>query len=564
MNKLVLASLLFASVALPAHATTYTDCARTPTAFTTTWHVDIVNGQSPANGGDGSAAHPWDSLQALLGNTRPVGWTRPMVATVDYDHHGLGTGLDPAGVRTGPDGPGFNMAQVQPGDQILLATGNYGSINIGTYALATYNVDASGNTKYIKIAPEPGATPVLATLAVGSARGWFVNGVTISSINGDGSAPNSGDLVHITDGGPTLPTMDINISNSTIGSALATPTKINPDGSYLSGWTKADWNTKGRNGVRIIGSDGVSTKCVAIVNNVVKYVSGGIAAAKANETTISQNIIDYFTGDAMDNYSNSYATWNGNNAEDRVDDGNGTHTDCLQLAFTTSDTSTFANPWHDVDIHQNSCTRYVHADNPFPGYLQGIFETNGYWDRVTIADNRVVSASCWGIALTATNSVVANNTVVRDGLPADQTPGCSGLLVQVHAPAEALGTPHTLVANNAVYGGYAQDANGVTWENNWAFQSPGGQSYLWNGTALVFFGSGTMNGVTLVNSLPDFSTVWASYAPPSSGISNPTSSPNLTPAVGGVLAGSGVSGPGIPTTNRVGVAFPTPTNIGAY
>lgn len=574
MYKAVIAALLLASIVAPVSAATYSDCSTPPRVSTgTVWHIDPVSGKSPADGGDGSAAHPWNSLQGVLAynyQVRPVGWTKAMLSTYPYDHKGLALGISPVtGTRYGPDGPGFDMTQIQPGDTVLLASGNYGSIGAGSTDGPVNNVDAKGATKWITFKPETGATPVFQTLSIGGVRGEIWNGITVRSTKTDGSASNSGDLVLINDGGPTSPTMDVQIANSLIESVATMPTKVNPDGSVLSGWSKADWVANTRSGIRMAGSDDTSMKCVTAGNNVVKYVTSGILLSRGTETTISTNVIDYFAGDAMDHYSASNATWQGNIAEDRVDDGNGTHTDCLQFAFATSDTSTIANPWHDVVATKNTCLRLVHADNPWPGYLQGIWASNGNYSHLTITDNKIVSAACIGIDFSnVTESVVANNSVVRDG--SDTSSGCNGLALGVGSPA-AYGPPHNLVANNVVTGALVQDPNGSTWFNNVSVPSVyggkiggGGASYLWNGTAMVFVSSGpSINGVSFYNYLTDTSTVFTSYNPPASAL-NGLSSPNLTPAVGGILAGTGYSGPGIPTTNFAGVAFPTPTNIGAY
>ena len=52
-------------------AEVYPGCAVPPTTFNHVWYIDPVNGKTAAEGGLGTQAAPWNSLQAVI--FRPAG-----------------------------------------------------------------------------------------------------------------------------------------------------------------------------------------------------------------------------------------------------------------------------------------------------------------------------------------------------------------------------------------------------------------------------------------------------------------------------------------------------------
>ena len=137
-------------------ADVYPGCAE-PGPIGHVWYVDPVNGKTPADGGDGSKTAPWNSLQGVVGSTRQPGYSHPMLSTIPYDHYSR---TNAEGKRIYADGPSSDPTRVQPGDEILLMSGQYGDVYIGTYGASTTN------TAFVTIAAAPGQTPVLATLTV--------------------------------------------------------------------------------------------------------------------------------------------------------------------------------------------------------------------------------------------------------------------------------------------------------------------------------------------------------------------------------------------------------------
>ena len=81
------------------------------------------------------------------------------------------------------------------------------------------------------------------------------------------------------------------------------------------------------------------------------------------------------------------------------------------------------NHFQNILIDSNLVIRQSDPKLAFPTYLQGIDAFDSDWTNVTVTNNVVITSACWGIAFGSIhNSLIANNTVVDDGLvPA---PGC--------------------------------------------------------------------------------------------------------------------------------------------
>jgi hypothetical protein len=66
---------------------------------------------------------------------------------------------------------------------------------------------------------------------------------------------------------------------------------------------------------------------------------------------------------------------------------------------------------------------------------------------VTVTNNVVITSACWGISFSSIhNSLIANNTVVEDGLFA--TPGCVASVSVGDKTHEGVSSSNTLVRNN--------------------------------------------------------------------------------------------------------------------
>ena len=83
MKILSYAVILLFSFAVPVRAAqVYSGCASPPSTFRHVWYFDPVHGKTPAAGGNGSQAAPWNNLQALV-QTEP-GYSFPLLTTAPY------------------------------------------------------------------------------------------------------------------------------------------------------------------------------------------------------------------------------------------------------------------------------------------------------------------------------------------------------------------------------------------------------------------------------------------------------------------------------------------------
>ena len=133
-----------------------------------------MNGKTPAAGGLGTQAAPWDSLNGVISGSWGTpgysvpGYTRPLLSSVPYFHFAGGKRVDVADDLGSPP--------VRPGDTIKLMSGNYGDIGLGNYMLPIVNSD------WITIEAAPGQTPVFSTLYIRSTNKWVFKGIKVQSL----------------------------------------------------------------------------------------------------------------------------------------------------------------------------------------------------------------------------------------------------------------------------------------------------------------------------------------------------------------------------------------------
>jgi hypothetical protein len=153
---------------LPTHAANvYTGCAVPPSTFGHVWYFDPVHGKTAEAGGKGSQAAPWNNLQALV--RAETGYSFPLLTTAPYRQ--VPVPGQPAVTKTGP-----NAGPIQPGDEILLMSGNYGGVSVGGLPVEV------SNSAFVTVAAAPGQTPVLTSLFVGETNKWVFNGLKVQSL----------------------------------------------------------------------------------------------------------------------------------------------------------------------------------------------------------------------------------------------------------------------------------------------------------------------------------------------------------------------------------------------
>jgi hypothetical protein len=398
------AAILLLCYVLPAHAQQVgTDCTTPATTFRHTWYFDPVNGQTeaamtaagiklpsagsaPSSAQQGSAAHPWNSLQAVFNVTTPAipGYTYPLLTTAPYRN----------GSKTAP---GPNGGPIEPGDEILLMSGNYGNI-----AITMYNAPIE-NPYFTKVAAAPGQTPVFTSLFLSATNKWMFDGIKVQSLAA--AAIENLPLVEVKNQGPTLQTSDIIFENMTISSQ---------DDIY--GWTQAQWIANARSGFGTLGGPiNADTNCVSMTASHIYNVRYG-ASLGSTRSVFSGNEVDHFGDDAID-YAASNLTISKNYVHDAINIGDGNHPDAMQGQIGVLATGVTVNNFAYVNIDSNTIIRQVDPNLPFPNTLQGIDAFDAEWQYLSVTNNIVITSACWGIAFSSVNvGLIANNTVLFDTL----------------------------------------------------------------------------------------------------------------------------------------------------
>jgi parallel beta-helix repeat protein len=374
-------------------AQVYQGCAQ-PGATGKVWYVDAVNGKTPAAGGNGSKAAPWDSLQGVLYFKYPSGYPRPLLSSVPYFHVVDGKRVYVADQLGSPP--------VQPGDTIELMSGNYGDVVIGDYLQQVVN------PSFVTVEAAPGQAPVFTTLYIRSTNKWVFKGIKVQS--SFGTSNNTRGLVTLADQGASLPTSDVILENLQISTADRT-----------DGWTKEQWIAQGRDGFYEWGSAGdgangePNTTCVSITKSHIWNVRWG-AHLMGNNSLFSHNEIDHFGDDGLDYGANNISITH-NYFHDNLDLGDGNHPDVAQGQNGPLLKGVPYNHFSNILIDSNLAIRQTDPKLPYPLYLQGIDAFDEEWTNVTVTNNVIVTSGCWGIAFSsAHNTKIINNTVLADGL----------------------------------------------------------------------------------------------------------------------------------------------------
>jgi hypothetical protein len=150
-------------------------------------------------------------LPGVLSFRFPPGYTRPLLSSVPYFHVVDGKRVYVADQLGSPP--------VQPGDTIMLMSGDYGDIVIGDYLQQVVN------PSFVTGKAAPGQAPVFSTLYIRSTSKWVFDGVKVQSLFGTNN--NKQSLVTVTDQGAAHPTSDIILKNLQISTVDST-----------DGWTK--------------------------------------------------------------------------------------------------------------------------------------------------------------------------------------------------------------------------------------------------------------------------------------------------------------------------------------
>ena len=423
--------IMLLACAVPVRAAqVYNGCAIPSSTARHVWYVDPVNGKTPAAGGAGSQASPWNSLAGVISGQWGLsgfsvpGYTRPLLSSVPYVHSAKGQFVAVADQLSNPP--------VQPGDAIMLMSGNYGDIVIGDFNLPTNNSD------FVTVEAAPGQTPVFTTLGINRASKWVFDAIKVQSLMGANG--NSQALVFLTDQGAQFPTTNIIFENMQISSSDNT-----------TGWSQSQWNSRVRTGFFEFGSAGngsngePNTSCISVAGSHITNVRVGAVLA-ANNSLFTNNVIDHFGDDGID-YAASNIAITHNTLHDNVDIGDGNHEDAMQGQNGPLAAGAALNFFSNILIDSNLIIRQTVPNNPFPTYLQGIDAFDEDWTNITVTNNVVITSACHGISFTSIhNGLIANNTVLDDGF--FLVPGCVAAINVFGPSREGLNTTNTVVRNN--------------------------------------------------------------------------------------------------------------------
>jgi hypothetical protein len=424
--------LLFPFTASVQATQVYSGCNVPSSTARHVWYVDPVHGKSVAAGGNGSQASPWNSLNAIISGQWGVtgfsvpGYTRPLLSSIPYVHVVSGKGVNIADQAGSPP--------VQPGDAIMLMSGNYGDVVIGNFGLQTANSD------FVTIEGVSGQTPVFTTLTISRTNKWVFDAIKVQSLM-TASSPTA-TLVSVTDQGASFPTTDIILENMQISSADST-----------AGWSQAQWIAQARNAYAVVSTPGNGangapyTTCVAMVGSHIQNVRTGVILA-GNSALFSNNVIDHFGDDGID-YAASNLAITHNTLHDNLNIGDGNHEDAMQGTIGLLAGGVALNTFQNILIDSNLIIRQTDPQLAFPTYLMGIDAFDSDWTNVTVTNNVVVTSACQGISFASIhNGLIANNTVLEDGLVS--TPGCIASIGVGGATHEGQLSTNTVVRNNLV------------------------------------------------------------------------------------------------------------------
>lgn len=428
-------------------------------------------GQTIPTAGLGTLAAPFNSLQAVYSSNGGLvaGYQAPLLttATGHWAKPGVGYSYTPT------LNPAISL--IQPGDEILLANGDYGLVN---WSLASFV--PVYNTDWLTIAPEPGAKPIIDRWTISAANLIHVlPGVTVSS--------------HVAASATAL--MLVSGAHDIVSEGMTIANDLGPVDSFTPAFVTANFGT----GYDTAG--GLNTPCVSFTGGHIYNVFAG-AQINNSQSKFENNEIDHFNGDGID-----YSSWRTSISFNRLHDGQTSNTsihyDFIQNNLGPLTNGATYNQFDDVFVAGNKLIR-VTDPNLTNGdvYIQGITDFNSSVSRLYVVNNLIVTYSCYGINVSSVqNSVVAYNTIADD--TADGGPShCSPIIqvgIQVHETAAPV-TSNLLVIGNVAPGLYnaSQDPSVVLTNNVLAGLGQGVEYFLYVNGVPAWYGANATTGPEIV------------------------------------------------------------------
>jgi hypothetical protein len=279
------------------------------------------------------------------------------------------------------------------GDRISLASGNYGAVTISDKKYSDF----------LTIQAAAGQKPIFSSFAVNSSSHLVIDGITV--IGGGVRAKSPGGIL------VTLASNDnIVLRNSTVEST---------SGAFPWQEETGDLTTLDAN---VAPSDGINASqgyCIAITGNTIQnvfngiYVGGDETGTDGQNYLVSNNTIDQFAGDGIDNSASNILIQH-NHITNSLDICNlqCIHNDGIQgwnwddrLGITNENVLIDGN---FIESQTNPNLNLASVD------LHGITIFDGYWKNVSITNNAILTSSDTGISIAGVAGLqVVNNTVMN-------------------------------------------------------------------------------------------------------------------------------------------------------
>jgi hypothetical protein len=369
-------------------------CLAAPVSATD-FYVDPVNG---SDAGNGSAANPWRTLQAVI--------EANLIETQDWESLPYEPGLNLVPVNVG--------APVKAGDTLFLRSGYHGEVVI----------QSAYNASPITIVAEPGQVPLVRSLRVEAAQNWVVRGLSISPSY---ALPlDQGTIVDVSDDGYLGPAWDVEVDDCDIFTV-----------DDASGWGPDEWVNLTSSGVD------VDADRVTIHNSRVRNVRFGIGVS-GKDAKIQGNLVDGFSADGLRGLGdNGLFEYNRIQNDYIGDDFDPNHDDGFQ-SWSVGPGGVGTGQVTGVTLRGNVFINATDPNNPLRNSMQGIGCFDGFFVNWVVENNVVITDHWHGISFYGMrDSRIVNNTVIdlQEG-----EPGPPWIMVTDHKD----GTPsqNVIVRNN--------------------------------------------------------------------------------------------------------------------
>jgi parallel beta-helix repeat protein len=391
-----------------------------------TFYIDPVNGSLK---GDGSAEHPWLTLQSVVDSNLIEYYTH----TENYNAQSSLKVVNPG-------------APVKGGDKLLLRSGYHGFINQNVFIFK----------EWLTIAAQEGNTPILSRFKLeGTFEKIYLKNLSIIKDNYVGTEN-------------FWETDDINYNDNScvyLGSS-----SFWGKGSYVklygltikttvdaSSWSDADWIEKSASGISLR-----SAEHVEIVNCTLENIAMGISIEyNSDNCSAVHNSIKYYSIDGSRIISNNVLfAYNTISGCLKIDEN---HDDAIQSYSRGADGSPGNGVLTNVTIRGNLIIGIADKNNPKSSSPQGIGCFDGFFDNWIVENNVVIVNHYHGISFYGMrNSKIINNTVI-DQIPGDDT--SPWIMITSHkngSPSE-----NCIVANNIASSSISATGSNVQEYNNY-------------------------------------------------------------------------------------------------